>query len=84
MRLDGQVGEATFGFDRYANQKFYRSEEWKRIRNQIIMRDNGCDLGLDGYEIYGKILIHHMNPISKTLYLLIQIHMFSQRITMFK
>ena len=64
LRLDGQVGEATFGFDRYANQKFYRSEEWKRIRNQIIMRDNGCDLGIDGYEIYGKILIHHMNPIS--------------------
>ncbi len=64
LRLDGQVGESTFGFDRYANQKFYRSTEWKKIRNHIIMRDHGCDLGMDGYEIYGKILIHHMNPIS--------------------
>lgn len=64
LRLDGQVGESTFGFDRYANQKFYRSIEWKKIRNHIIMRDHGCDLGMDGYEIYGKILIHHMNPIS--------------------
>ena len=64
LRLDGQVGESTFGFDRYANQKFYRSMEWKKIRNHIIMRDHGCDLGMDGYEIYGKILIHHMNPIS--------------------
>lgn len=64
LRLDGQVGESTFGFDRYANQKFYRSAEWKKIRNHIIMRDHGCDLGMDGYEIYGKILIHHMNPIS--------------------
>lgn len=64
LRLDGQVGESTFGFDRYTNQKFYRSMEWKKIRNHIIMRDHGCDLGMDGYEIYGKILIHHMNPIS--------------------
>lgn len=64
LRLDGQVGESTFGFDRYANQKFYRSMEWKKIRNHIIMRDHGCDLGMYGYEIYGKILIHHMNPIS--------------------
>ena len=64
LRLDGQVGKSTFGFDRYVNQKFYRSAEWKKIRSQVIIRDHGCDLGIDGYEIYGKILIHHMNPIS--------------------
>lgn len=64
LRLDGVVGKDTFGFDRYLNQQFYRSSEWKRIRNQIIVRDNGCDLGIDDYEIHGRILIHHMNPIS--------------------
>ena len=64
LRLDGVVGKDTFGFDRYLNQQFYRSSEWKRIRNQVIMRDNGCDLGIDEYEIHGRILIHHMNPIS--------------------
>ena len=64
LRLDGVVGKDTFGFDRYLNQQFYRSSEWKRIRNQVIVRDNGCDLGIDEYEIYGRILIHHMNPIS--------------------
>lgn len=63
LRLDGVVGEETFGFDRYLNQIFYNSQEWKDIRGKIIIRDNGCDLGLDGYEIRGKILIHHMNPI---------------------
>ena len=63
LRLDGVVGEETFGFDRYLNQIFYNSKEWKDIRRKIIIRDNGCDLGLDGYEIRGKILIHHMNPI---------------------
>jgi hypothetical protein len=62
--LDGEIGVETFGFDRYLNQIFYRSDEWKHIRNQVIIRDNGCDLGLNGYEIHGKILIHHMNPIS--------------------
>lgn len=60
--MDGVVGEETFGFDRYLNQIFYNSQEWKDIRRKIIIRDNGCDLGLDGYEIRGKILIHHMNP----------------------
>ena len=55
--------EETFGFDRYMNQKFYKSKEWKRIRDQVIVRDNGCDLGVEGYEIGGRILIHHMNPI---------------------
>ena len=64
LRLDGVVGKDTFGFDRYLNQQFYRSGEWKRIRNQVIVRDNGCDLGIDEYEIHGRILIHHMNPIS--------------------
>ena len=63
LQLNGRVGDDTFGFDRYINQNFYRSAEWKRIRDQVIMRDNGCDLALEGYEIYGRILIHHMNPI---------------------
>ena len=61
LQLNGRVGDDTFGFDRYINQNFYRSAEWKRIRDQIIIRDNGCDLALEGYEIYGRILIHHMN-----------------------
>ena len=64
LRLDGVVGKDTFGFDRYLNQQFYRSSEWKRIRNQVIVRDNGYDLAIDEYEIHGRILIHHMNPIS--------------------
>lgn len=64
LRLDGQVGDSIFGFDRYVNQRFYRSTEWKKIRNQVIMRDCGCDLGISDRQIYGKILIHHMNPIS--------------------
>lgn len=63
LRLNGSIGEITFGFDRYVNQKFYRSAEWKQIRNYVIVRDNGCDLGVEGYEIHEKILIHHMNPI---------------------
>ena len=64
LSLYGKVGEETFGFDRYYNQKFYRSKEWKDIRNFIITRDNGCDLGVEDREIYGKILVHHMNPIT--------------------
>ena len=64
LKLGGIVGEDTFGFDRYLNQNFYRSREWKRVRDEVIMRDNGCDLGIDGHEIRGKILIHHMNPIT--------------------
>lgn len=63
LQLNGSVGRETFGFDRYFNQKFYRSTEWKSIRDQVIFRDNGCDLGAEGYEIFGKIYIHHMNPI---------------------
>lgn len=65
LRLNGQVGKDTFGFDRIFNQIFYRSIEWKRVRDQVILRDNGCDLGVSGHEIYGqRVLIHHMNPIS--------------------
>lgn len=64
LRLGGRVGEETFGFDRYLNQLFYKSDEWKALRDEIIVRDNGCDLGVDGREIYGRILIHHMNPIT--------------------
>ena len=64
LKLGGVVGEDTFGFDRYLNQNFYRSREWKRVRDEVIRRDNGCDLGIDGHEIRGKILIHHMNPIT--------------------
>ena len=65
LQLNGIVGEETFGFDRLLNQQFYRSREWKAIRDMVIVRDNGCDLGVEGYEIHGKIYIHHMNPISK-------------------
>lgn len=64
LRLNGIVGKDTFGFDRYINQKFYRSAEWKRIRDQVIVRDNGCDLGIEDRMICGRILIHHMNPIT--------------------
>ena len=64
LRLRGAVGQDTFGFDRYLNQAFYRSAEWKRVRDLVIIRDNGCDLGVEGHEIYGRILIHHMNPIT--------------------
>lgn len=64
LRLGGRVGEDTFGFDRYLNQVFYRSQRWKSIRDQIIIRDCGCDLGMEGYEIHGKIIIHHMNPLA--------------------
>lgn len=64
LRLFGDVGKDTFGHARYLNQDFYRSKEWKRIRNEVIVRDNGCDLGVDGYDIYDRIYIHHMNPVS--------------------
>lgn len=64
LRLGGRVGEETFGFDRYLNQQFYKSDEWLAIRDHVIVRDMGCDLGIEDREIYGRILIHHMNPIS--------------------
>ena len=65
LKLDGKVGEETFGFDRYLNQKFYRSAEWKRIRDYVILRDNACDLGIEDREIDNRIIIHHMNPLTK-------------------
>lgn len=63
LKLDGVVGKATFGFDRYVNQNFYKSYEWRRVRDQVILRDNGCDLGIPGFEIHTELLVHHMNPI---------------------
>lgn len=64
LRCNSAVGKETFGFDRYLNQVLYNSMDWKRLRRKIIIRDNGCDLALEGYTIYGKIIIHHINPIS--------------------
>lgn len=64
LRLEGEVGKETFGFDRYLNQAFYKSKEWKQIRDYVIVRDNGRDLAMEDHTIYGKILIHHMNPIT--------------------
>lgn len=64
LALRGRVGESTFGFDRWANQGFYRSAEWRNARHGIIVRDNGCDLGIEGYEIHHGLLIHHLNPIT--------------------
>lgn len=64
LMLGGGVGEETFGFDRYLNQVFYHSTEWKQIRNDVIVRDMGCDLAFPDREIFGRILVHHMNPIS--------------------
>ena len=63
-KLEGQVGQDTFGFDRYMNQQFYRSKEWKDIRDKVIIRDNACDLGMPGHEIRGRIYIHHLNPLT--------------------
>lgn len=64
LELGGSVGHSTFGFDRYINQEFYTSAEWKNIRQHVILRDNGCDLGIPGYEINGSLLIHHINPMT--------------------
>lgn len=66
LKLDGVVGEETFGFDRYLNQQFYKYDpDWKKVRDEVIFRDNGCDLGIEGREINGPIMVHHMNPITK-------------------
>lgn len=65
LLLDGQVGKDTFGYDRYLNQMFYQSPEWKYLRKTVILRDNGCDMGLNDYQIYGKIYVHHINPLTK-------------------
>jgi hypothetical protein len=64
LKLYGGIGRSTFGFDRYINQRFYMSREWRDVKNYVIVRDNGCDLGIDGYEIYISGLIHHMNPMN--------------------
>ena len=65
LRLGGRVGKETFGFDRWINQMFYKDPEWLKVRDIVIMRDNGCDLGIEGREIYSRIIVHHMNPITK-------------------
>jgi hypothetical protein len=64
LELKGILGSVTFGFDRWINQRFYKSPEWKSVRNHVIIRDNGCDLGILGYEIHSGLLVHHMNPLS--------------------
>lgn len=63
LALRGGVGNSTFGFERYVNQQFYASSEWKRARELVIIRDNGCDLGIDGHEIHDRLYVHHMNPM---------------------
>lgn len=65
LKLDGRVGVDTFGYDRYLNQRFYHSSEWRSVRDYVIARDMGRDLAMEGYEIYGKIYIHHLNPITQ-------------------
>lgn len=62
--MRGSVGKETFGFDRWLNQEFYQSRAWRQVREVVIVRDLGCDLGVEGYEIYGDLLVHHMNPIT--------------------
>lgn len=64
LRLGGQVGASTFGFDRYLNQAFYKSKEWQQARNDVILRDNACDLGIEGYDIFKGLVVHHMNPVT--------------------
>lgn len=64
LALRGVVGNSTFGFERYLNQRFYTSQQWRNLRHHIIVRDNGCDLGIDGYEIHERVIIHHMNPMT--------------------
>ena len=64
LSLAGEVGAATFGFDRWINQQFYRSREWKQVRSLVIFRDEACDLGVQGYDIYGGLVVHHMNPVT--------------------
>lgn len=64
LALKGEVGQATFGFDRWVNQQFYTSAQWREVRRHIIVRDNGCDLGVEGHDIHGRAIIHHMNPMA--------------------
>lgn len=63
LSLAGEVGKATYGFDRWINQQFYRSREWRQVRDFVILRDDGCDLGVPGYEIHAQLVVHHMNPV---------------------
>lgn len=64
LKLTGEVGADTFGYDRYLNQKLYKSKKWRSSRNKVIIRDNGCDLGLEDYPVHGRLIVHHMNPIT--------------------
>lgn len=64
LKLNGSVGRETFGFDRYLNQRFYKSREWRDLRDLVIVRDNGCDLGVTGFDIHDHILVHHINPVT--------------------
>lgn len=64
LKLEGTIGQETFGSRRWLNQNFYHSDKWLRFRDSIIIRDSGCDLGVQGYDIYGPVLIHHLNPIT--------------------
>lgn len=64
LQLNGSVGRSTFGFERYLNQQFYTSRQWRQTREKVIARDNGLDLGVDGYEIFDRIIIHHINPMT--------------------
>lgn len=65
LALRGDVGQATFGFDRWMNQQFYSSTQWRQVRHHVIARDQACDLGVEGHEIHGRLYIHHMNPLTK-------------------
>lgn len=64
LMLSGRVGQETFGYERFLNQSLYKSYEWRSVRDEVIVRDHGCDLAMEGYEIYGSIIVHHMNPIT--------------------
>lgn len=64
LKLGGTVGEETFGFDRWLNQMLYKDPKWKAVRDEVIIRDNGCDLGVEGYDIGGRVYVHHMNPVT--------------------
>ena len=66
LKLSGKVGADTFGFDRWLNQMFYKTPEYRKVRREVILRDNGCDLGDPNFEISGRVIIHHMNPINQT------------------
>ena len=65
LKLDGIVGKETFGFERFLDQRFYHSREWRSVRDFVIVRDEGCDLGLEGFEIYGAVRVHHINPLMR-------------------